>query len=551
MKRKKIIALLLATSMAVAGCGAEPASQDNTQQQTENVQSDKELEESTESTENSVSAENMVQITEETVEDTITAQDGTPVMEYICTIPVITITGNEQATKAMKADVEAVKENFLEEAGRNGETAREYYEGITDQEEKESFYAYSNFASYYVSYQNDKIISIVYQNYSYLGGAHGDSVQITANYSLETGERLTFDSFFADRESAMADIKAQVQKQCESSYYSQRLFPEYEEYLDDVLVEDYWYFGKSGMRFISNEYMLGSYAAGSFEFVIPYSDMPETRQEFITQDVYLYPVLYGNATQADLDGDKSQEEICFNIISPEPEIEVDEDGQEYAVCGETTCSLTVDGKEYADILREQANYYVESPNCYYYLVDLDESDSYVELAVVDYGNNDYAVTIFLRYDKGELTYLGSIHDVLESDSCKLFGKGKLSAREHSNLLQTIDYIYDYQLVDGKIKEQPKDWYTIENDHISEEYQTHKILKDVTVYTENNTDSHTRTLTPQDGAVIFVASDNSEWVQLKTEDGSIYYLHMTGMTEIDSAGVTEDAMEIFENLFLAG
>ncbi|MDE6314226.1 MAG: DUF3298 and DUF4163 domain-containing protein [Lachnospiraceae bacterium] len=561
MKKTKIIALILAMSMAATGCGKESDRQINPENQMEHSDVSEEITENPElesqdtdieaegnQEEENNAAQNQVEITQETIKDKVVAQDGTVVFEYSYEMPVITVSGNQQATEAIRADVETVKENFLKNAKEYGQTAREDYEGITDETQKEQFFAYSAESFYRVSYQNDKIISIVYSSYSYLGGPHGNSIQTTANYSFETGEKFNFDSFFEDKESAMADIKALVLKQCESSYYNQRLLEGYEKSLDEVLTEEYWYFGKSGMMFISNAYMLASYAAGSFDFIIPYSEMPKTKSEFITQDVYLYPASYGTTVQADLDGDGIQEEVCYNIVEePVPETEQ----EEYAVTGEQTAFLSINGQDYTGVLNDKAGYFVENPSSHYYLVDLDETDSYVELAIGDYGLNDYMLTFFLRYDKGELIYLGCIDDLLESDSCKLLGKGNLTAREHSNLLETVDYIYDYKLVDGEIREQPKDWYTIDNDSLPEEYQVHKILKNVTVYTENNTDSESKTLTPEDGSVRFVASDNKEWVKLTMEDGSVYYLHMTGMIEIDSAGVTEIAPEVFENLLLAG
>ncbi len=36
-----------------------------------------------------------------------------------------------------------------------------------------------------------------------------------------------------------------------------------------------------------------------------------------------------------------------------------------------------------------------------------------------------------------------------------------------------------------------------------------------------------------------------------ERGTIYYMHMKGFSEIDSAGNIEEATDVYENLLLAG
>lgn len=562
MKRRKIAALLLMVSLAVAGCGADNNPQDTNATQTEDkdttADTKTEADASTDQTKEDENtsqekSDSKVKITEETKEEEVKAEDGTTVEEHSYTIPVITVEGNEQATQAINADISARKESFLQEATTSAQEAKAYYQELTDATEKENFGSYANDLSYTVQYENDTILSVIFQDYSFLGGAHGGYTQTSANYDLQTGEKLTFDTFFQDKESALAEIKTQIQKQCETPYYKERLFEDYEQYLDDVLVEDYWYFGKCGMEFVANQYMLAPYAAGSFEFVIPYSEMPATKQEWITSNTYIYPIPYGMSMDADLDGDGTNENICYNINIPEPEMQEGEDGESYEVEGEPTCSLTINGTDFTDVLNQQEEFYVASPASHYYLVDLDRSDAYVEIALVDYGYSDDPVTAFLRYDKGQVTCLGTIQETLDSEGCTLYGDGNLSARAHSNMLETISYPYDYTVKDGKLQVVPKEWYSIDNDSRTEEYRHHAVLKEVKVYTENSTSSETKTLTSQDGPVTFVASDNNEWVKLQTQDGSTYYLHMVSgsFTEIDSAGETMDATEVFDNLILAG
>lgn len=55
--------------------------------------------------------------------------------------------------------------------------------------------------------------------------------------------------------------------------------------LESVLYEDdVWYLSAYGLSFMSNPYMLGSYVAGTIEFIIPYSALADMG----FKDVYAY-----------------------------------------------------------------------------------------------------------------------------------------------------------------------------------------------------------------------------------------------------------------------
>lgn len=562
MKKKKLIALLLTAGMALTACGGT-GSQGNVDTKEETTQEstkaqEKDLDQTQEATEESEETQqeaeglqeitsDMVQITEETYGDAIVVEDGTTIFTYDYTFPVITIQGNETATKAIAQDVEKRKNAFVDEIEDFKSSAREYYDDMVEQEALEGFNAYDDYASYTVTYNNGKILSITFYNWFYSGGAHGNALETTANYNLQTGELLTFDTFFQDKTAAVEEIREQILKQCESPSYKDRLFEDYENCLNDIIHEDYWYFAKDGMHIISNQYMLAAYAEGIQDFVIPYAELPQMKQEYVNSSVYLYPSIYGQEVEVDLDSDGTAESICYNLIEENNEVQTDENGEEYVVYGQTQCCISVNGQDYTKVLTDQEDYWLESPGQYYYLIDLDKNDKYIEIAIVDYGVSDYNSTYFLRYDNKEVTYLGAITDSVSGELCEFFGNGTMKAAVYSNILETSRLQGTFELKDGKIQEVKPEWYS---KNIKGK-NSHEILKDVTVYTENNTDSAVKVLTSEDGPVNFVATDNEQWVQIQTKDGSTYYLHMTEFTEIDSGDIIEEATEVFGDLVLAG
>lgn len=563
--KKKLVALILGAGLVFTSCGQETAlPKEDTSQELEHTEIEpeetgKEEVEQEDNEKKDVSdtgleteKETAVEITYENESDVNTAPDGTEIYRYDYSYPVVTIKGNQAASEAIAKDQQQRKEKFMEGSKENQQMAEEGYNNIEVEEDQDYFEGYREDISYQGERKDDKVISFVSSYYAYLGGAHGSSYMEGVNYDVKTGKVLTLEDIFTDREAAMEEIKAFMLEQCESPSFKPRLFPDYEDYLDDVLTDEYWYFSEEGIHVISNEYMLGTYAAGSFEFIIPYEELTELKEEYAYTGVYVYPVINGFTIEKDLDSDGQKETICYSAIEPEPEIEVTEDGEEYSVYGSLECSLKINDVDVTEQFLKLTGYIPESGYDYYYLTDLDENDNYIELAILDYGVNDYAGTYFLRYDKGELKYLGYINALLNSQMCEIKGDGTLKARIHSQLLETADLEGSYHIEDGKLVLEEQDWYEYKRTEWAEEYmKNHNILKDVTVYTKNDISSEKKILTSEDGPVTFPATDNKNWVQVETAGGDTYYLYMENFGEINNDGVIENSADVFENLLIAG
>lgn len=554
MKRKKLFALCMISCFALSGCGqAGGTTQEETSETTqvqEEINGDETVEnETTESEEGSVQ-EQQVTITCQTESNSVNVQDGREIYTYEYSYPLVTIAGNEQAAQEIAMDQEKRKNEFLESSKENENSAKELYAQIAEEEQKENFQIYENYGYYNVARNDSRVISFIASTWAYLGGAHGGSYYEGVNYDRNTGKLLTLKDIFEDEAAGLEEMKSYILKQCESSYYQERLYDDYQNDIDSILTEEFWYLGKDGVHVISNEYMLGPYAAGNFEFIVPYTELNEIKEEYKPEGAYIYPVLNGSNIETDLDSDGTSENICFDVKQTSSWI-TDEDGEDYEVSDAPECTLTINGQDVTGKLEELAQYYLESPYGYYYVVDLDDKDEYKELAICDCGFNDYNVTYFFRYANGELSYVGSLQEIITSETCNLWGDGTLNAKEHSELLETIGLEYSYVLQNGKLQVQEQEWYPVDISNRPVEYQNHDILKEVTVYTEKSTDSEKKILTPSHGPVTFPATDNKEWVQIKAQDGTIYFMHMNSFIEIDSDGTAEDASEVFANLFLAG
>ncbi|MGM7684168.1 DUF3298 and DUF4163 domain-containing protein [Cytobacillus sp. Hm23] len=134
----------------------------------------------------------------------------------------------------------------------------------------ETSFGFSGDATYEVTFNNDKIVSIPVTYTQYAGGAHSNTEIIGYNFNLETGELIyvsdLFKSDFHFQKEINKKIKEEISKQPE-------------EYFEDALVTvdrldvNFNYFIKDNAIVVQfKAYELTSYASGLPSFEIPLKD---------------------------------------------------------------------------------------------------------------------------------------------------------------------------------------------------------------------------------------------------------------------------------------
>ena len=124
--------------------------------------------------------------------------------------------------------------------------------------------------------RNDgKVLTLLFNDNSYTGGAHGSYSTRGYSFDMATGERLSLASLSAD-EAALRDFLTQemVQQAREDAYIHDQMegFVEedaLEETLAALLRSGSWYLDYEGMEIFSDLYEISSYAAGMVSFRIP------------------------------------------------------------------------------------------------------------------------------------------------------------------------------------------------------------------------------------------------------------------------------------------
>ncbi len=473
--------------------------------------------------------------------DSDPAPDGTVLLMSSYMEPELHLAHNASAAQIVKNEFDRIRAAY--------ET--EYETAISDAKSLKEELGTDAVSSFGLDYQfqnmrdDGRLLSVRSDIYTNYDGPHGNMFYSGINFDLNDAKKLTLNDIASDKDAFLKSAHNYIEAQLRLPRYQDVLYDsmsmdEIMHTIDSsVLTDDKWYFTKSGITFIANTYEIGPHAAGAQFFQIPFENLDGLNQKYSYAGAYMLPVLTGTDTTKDLDSDGTDDSIFFDNPATGD--------------GEITYTLKINETDYTDTLNTadidlHNGVSVYGANCYY-LIDLDESDAFTEIALVNYGENDFCTTHFFRYDDAALLYLGTVYDVPERLSTEFYGDGTLSATAPLNLLETRRITMRYGLTESGIRPIPQDWYEpIVNEYASDDYNSHPVLKDVTVHTKNSLDSDAVTLTPSDGPVHFPATDNDHWYMVETRDKTVYYLYLSDFSTTEDGQLTTD---VFANLLLAG
>lgn len=262
------------------------------------------------------------------------------------------------------------------------------------------------------------------------------------------------------------------------------------------------------------------------------------------EDSRIAAIRGGYSCRIDLDGDGEKEEVLYEVQSA--------DGVHAEVLfalgtvlqdGMLDYSATMNWKNgeslpFADLIAPCAGAY--------WVADLDSTDSYYEIVFLDYGEREDPVYHFIRYEEGELVYLGEI----PSDSgLTIKGDGKVTASGRLSILQSWNAPFTWILEDEKLQHPEEEWYY---PYVNAAVQQNtKQVKGITVYAEADLESEKVTVEPSEDVVTFGTTDNKNWVQFFRADGISGWIYLKDGMYIEAEGEEYFTWEVFEDLYLVG
>ncbi|NTV78495.1 MAG: DUF3298 and DUF4163 domain-containing protein, partial [Clostridiales bacterium] len=474
-------------------------------------------------------SDDKITVTFQKEDQSFQADDGTEILTTKCTYPIVTIQGNEEAAKKINKDIEEVVSNFNSAIDETLEMARTDYDFAKSDGEFE-FYGYSIESDFELELKSSNVISFTLLDWYFTGGAHGNYGTRGITYDAATGDRITLDSLTTNAQEFQTLAGNQIEALSKTASYQERLFENYDKQtlMDSLYLENCWYLSPSGIVFFSDPYLLGPYAAGTIEFLIPYEDISILKPEYLYDGNYERKAFFKDQLEKDLNGDGKAEQILLDVTYSE---------EDYTA----TVTLSINGNVVP------VDTYFDYPDQEYYLIDLDENDSYIEIAIQDYGPSDDPTTTFLRYkEDGSTILLGEITDLWSSSNSQLLENGLLQGSSRLSILQTWFAPAIWKLNGDKLEKVDEEMYYPYENSMTD----NQILKNITVYDEMDKASKATILTSEDGPIRFIATDNKNWIQLQTQDDRSFYLFVNDYSKIESEGTLYEATEVFDSLIIA-
>lgn len=182
--------------------------------------------------------------------------------------------GNSAAVKSFN---EMAKKLVMEQVADFKKSMAEFTDEDRGYLPEGSFYSLD--AGYNLAALSEDLISVGYWASNYSGGAHPNSLSFALNYDLKNNRRLELADMFKAKtnylkfisDSAINDLKPRMNYMSDDEWLRKGAGPE-------MVYFRSWTIYKDGLHFQFDPYQVAAYAAGSFEYILPYSKIPATMQ---------------------------------------------------------------------------------------------------------------------------------------------------------------------------------------------------------------------------------------------------------------------------------
>ena len=260
---------------------------------------------------------------------------------------------------------------------------------------------------------------------------------------------------------------------------------------------------------------------------------------------YIVKKVPGETATIDLNGDGNDEIINYTLMSAA------NDNNGYY----TVKNLNISGVEYARIDDDNPLKYLGASIYYpndqwYFIVDIDTSDDYKELAIADIGASEDLTTSYFRYDGEDLEYIGYISGFPTDDTYSMDGKGTIRSKGRLGLLQCWTTVFAWELSsEGMLVYVEEPLYTPISYYYDEKEPV--ILKEeITAYTEMDLTSKEMHMEPSEEEISFPLTDNKNWVLVSKSDGTQGWIYIEDRSNIISANKKLPCTDVFDNLYFA-
>ena len=141
--------------------------------------------------------------------------------------------------------------------------------------EQYPFNTYEAVMKYKITLNNNCILSTYIDQYTYEGGAHGNTQRISNTWNLQNGDEITLKDIFKNTNNYKEKILEQIKKKANKNIEKNPgiYFENYEELIDKNFNEKSFYLTEDSINVYFQHYEIAPYSTGIVVFSIPYKDL--------------------------------------------------------------------------------------------------------------------------------------------------------------------------------------------------------------------------------------------------------------------------------------
>lgn len=245
---------------------------------------------------------------------------------------------------------------------------------------------------------------------------------------------------------------------------------------------------------------------------------------------------YGETVSVDLDSDGALEKLTVMTV----------EGAENIRRPIVLINGNVFDREYVERLTGEL---VNLDRTYFYLVDIDTKDAWIEIALFTQGENDCPETTFLRYHEGGLLSIGSVATgppLIDSGEVKLMssGDGRIVGKSRVDIVEKAWIIREWYLVNGQdgsgeFVEEPARFYTFYPIRDLDEYLV--VTQELPAYSQMDKNSEVTVLPVGTQVVPYCIYPQTGWLRCSCIGRQEVWLKLDENGWLDPIGINEDSL----------
>lgn len=132
------------------------------------------------------------------------------------------------------------------------------------------FHPYEAYVTYMITYNQDCVISLYSDAYTFTGGAHGNTIRQSETWNITQGMQMDLSCMIKDYNYAIVMICKQIATQI--SHGEDWYFDDYPKLVMETFNPKHFYLTEDGVTIYFQQYDIAPYSSGIVEFVLPWGN---------------------------------------------------------------------------------------------------------------------------------------------------------------------------------------------------------------------------------------------------------------------------------------